>query len=108
MSLRKSPEFFTHGDHSLSLTIEPPIRCIKGSQGAAAEILHAITDRLTAHAERVSECIEYALELDYTAYSVYISGAVVELPCVDGTHSGYALSISIFPRATHGVNEADG
>ena len=29
---------FTHGDHSFSLTIDPPIRDIEGGEGSATEI----------------------------------------------------------------------
>lgn len=107
MATRKPQELFTYGDHAIGLTIGPSLRDLKNGQTSANEILQSIIGALTRYSTRISDCIEYSLELDYSAYSVYISGSVVELPFLDGIHSGYSLSISIFPGSTTWDNEAD-
>ena len=108
MATNQLKDFFTYGDHSFGLTIDPPIRDIEGSKGAANEIVHSIVNQLAAHSERIEECVNYALELDYRAYTVYVSGSVVELSRVDGAHSGYSIHLSIFPRVAARDNEAVG
>ena len=98
MAPYKSREFFTYGDHSFGLTIDSPIRDLKDSEDPTDAILRIVEDRLREHSARIGGCIKYALELDARAYTVYVSGSVVELSRMDGTHSGYSIHLSIFPR----------
>ena len=108
MAINRSQELITYGDSDFSLSISPPIRDIKDSEGSATEIFHALTERLTANSAGIAKCIDSCLELDYRAYSVYVAGSGIELSRVDGLHSGYSIHISVYPRFTFGDNEENG
>ena len=98
MALRKPREFFTYGDHNFSVSLNAPIPGTQDGKDSAGKIFRATVNELVKNGSGIIECISYALEMDGDAYTVEVIGTPVELSRMDGSHSGFTIHISIFPR----------
>ena len=75
--------FITHGNYQISGYVPAPIAGTENSQDSATAIFNALLNHFATNGNRIKECIDYALELDGDAYSIYITGSPVELACVE-------------------------
>ena len=108
MATPEPREFFTYGDHCCSITLNSPIPDTENCEDSADPLLRAVVGALAKHATGLAGCLNYAIELDASAYTVHIVGTPIELSRMDGTHSGFTLHISIFPRFAVGDCKKDG
>lgn len=89
-------QFHNYENERFNSSLSAPVSGTKSAEGGADALVRAIITRIARDSDGIAECIERALELDPSDYSIYFSGSPVHLNRLDGESIGYSITVSIY------------
>jgi hypothetical protein len=92
----KQPKFFKNDEHhSFCISIPNPFDGAESVEDSPGAILRRVITELSRNHDGIASLIRASCEMDASAYSVYITGAAVDITRLGGEGIGYSIHVSI-------------